>query len=136
MDDQRFQQFFAEPQPPQQRRYEAIRAVVVDGLPPRAVATRFGFAYGTLRNLIAQFRTSIRQGRTPPFSLWFRAGDLRPTTPRQVPIGPPAPIADCSPWTACNPSVPAWPDSFCFCLCSPNSASIASSAQPATPAHA
>jgi hypothetical protein len=74
MDDPRCQQFFCEPHSTQQRRYEAIRAVVIEGRSPQAIAARFGFAYGTLRNLVVQFHADIRQGRTPPFSPTYERG--------------------------------------------------------------
>jgi hypothetical protein len=100
MDDPRFQQFFLNPDLPQQRRYEAIRAIVIEEQPLQAVAQRFGFAYGTLRNLVGQFRASIRQKLTPPFLLLLHADDLRVPSARKgelAPIGPPSPTADCSP---------------------------------------
>ena len=136
MDDPRFQQFFIDPQQPPQRRYEAIRAVVIEEEPLPAVAARFGFAYGTLRNLVAQFRACIRQGRTPPFSLRSRAGGPPANHRTLVPIGPPSPTADCSRWIDLVPSARASPASSCFCPCSPNSASGASSSKRAISAHA
>ena len=135
MDDPRWQQFFVDPQLTQQRRYEAIRAVILEGEPAQDVAVRFGFTHGTLRNLVAQFRACIRQGRTPPFSPLLRAGDPSPVTPCRALIAPPSPTADCSPWTHLVPSARAKPDSFCSCPCLLNSASIASSAKQAIPVH-
>ena len=107
MDDPRFQQFFVDPQLAQQRHYESIRAVVVDGQPPQAVAARFGLAYGSLRNLLAQFRACIRQGRTPPFSPALHADGPPPATPSLTLSAPPSPTADSSPWTDLVPSVRA-----------------------------
>jgi len=125
MDDPRFQQFFTDPQSPQQRRYEAIRAAVGERQPLQEVAARFGFAYGTLRNLVAQFRACIRQGRTPPFSLRSRAV-APPTNQRSlVPIGLRSPTAACERSIDPAPSARAWLDSSCFCRCSPSSALIA-----------
>jgi hypothetical protein len=86
MDDPQFLQFFTDPLLPQQRRYEAIRAVIIEGQPLPAAAARFGFAYGTLRNLVAQFRSCIRQGRTPPFSLRPHTGDPRANQRTLVPM--------------------------------------------------
>ena len=136
MDDPRFQQFFANPQLPQQCRYEAIRAVVFDGQSLQTVATRFGLAYGTLRNLVSQFRAGIRQGRTPPFSLPFRAAGPRANHRNLAPNNPPLPIADCSLSNAIDPFARASPDYSCSCLSSLNSASIAWCATPAIPARA
>jgi hypothetical protein len=94
MDDPRFQQFFVDPQLTPHRHYEAIRALILEGQPLPAVAARFGFAYGTLRNLVTQFRASIRQRRTPPFSLRSRA-DGPPAHPRSlVRISRRSPTAD------------------------------------------
>jgi hypothetical protein len=135
MDDPRWQQFFVDPQLIQQRRYEAIRAVILEGEPAQDVAARFGFTHGTLRNVIAQFRACIREGRTPPFSPLLRADGPPPITPGLTFIVPPSPIADCLLRPRLVPSALASPDSFCSCLCSLNSASIASSAKRAIPAH-
>jgi len=135
MDDPRWRQFFADPQLTQQRRYEAIRAVIFDGQPAQAVAVRFGFTHGTLRNLLTQFRACIRQGRTPPFSPMRRADGPPSVTPNRAFSAPLSPTADCLPRTRLVPSARAWPDSFCSCPCSLNSASIASSAKRAIPAH-
>ena len=136
MDDPRWQQFFVDPQLTQQRRYEAIRPVILEGEPAQDVAARFGFTHGTLRNLVSQFRACIRQGRTPPFSPPRRADDPPPATPCRARIFPPSPTADCSPWTRLVPSARAKPDSSCFCLCSLNLASIALCARPAIQARA
>jgi hypothetical protein len=77
MDDSRSQEFFLNPVHPQQRRYEAIRAVLIDHQPLQTVAQRFGFSYGTLRNLLAQFHRQIQDGQTPPFSFLLHKADLR-----------------------------------------------------------
>ena len=136
MDDPRWQQFFCDPQSTPQRRYEAIRAVTIDQQPMAEVAERFGFTYGTVRNLVSQFRACIRQGRTPPFSPPRRA-DAPPTRPpSRARISPPAPMPACWHSIATSPSARAWPDSSCFCLCSLNSTSIASCAKPAIRVHA
>jgi len=95
MDDPRFQQFFVDPQQTPQRHYEAIRAVVLEDQPLQTVAARFGFAYGTLRNLVAQFRAAIRQGRTPPFSLQPRAEGPPAVQRCLAPIGPRSPTVGC-----------------------------------------
>ena len=122
MDDPRFQQFFGDPQQTPQRRYEAIRAVILEGQPLPVAAAHFGFAYGTLRNLVAQFRACIRQGRMPPFSLRFHAADPPTNQWNRAPIDLPSPIAGCSLSTAIARSARASPGSFCFCRCSPSSA--------------
>ena len=136
MDDPRLLQFFVDPQQAPQRRYEAIRAAVVDKQPLQAVAERFGFAYGTVRNLVAQFRACIREGRTPPFSWGRRADGPLVVPPMHAPIRPPSPTVDCSLSIACRLCARAWPGSSCSCRWSPSSASIASCALRAIPARA
>jgi hypothetical protein len=136
MDDPRFQQFFVDPQQTPQRHYEAIRAVILEGQSLPAAAARFGFAYGTLRNLVARFRACIRQGRKPPFSLQFHA-DGPPTNRRnRAPIDLPSPIAGCLLSTAIARSARASLGSSCFCPYSPSSAWIAWFATQAIPARA
>jgi hypothetical protein len=60
-----------------------LRAVFVDGLPQNAVADRFGYTYGSLRQLVHRFRTAIDSDAPPPF---FRgpksAGRRTPPIPR------------------------------------------------------
>ncbi len=67
MDDLRCEQFFREPQQPQQRRYEALRAFFLDRRPLPDIARQFGFAHGTLRNLVSQFRARCYAEQAPPF---------------------------------------------------------------------
>ena len=67
MDDLRCEQFFREPQQPQQRRYEALRAFFLDHCPLPDIARQFGFAHGTLRNLVSQFRARCAAEQAPPF---------------------------------------------------------------------
>ena len=58
--------FFLEPHQPLHRRYEALRAVFVDGQPQVAVAKRFGYTYNTLRRLVSDFRAQCRADQVPP----------------------------------------------------------------------
>jgi hypothetical protein len=64
--------FFLEPQQTFHRRYEALRAVFVDGEPLDRVAERFGYKPSALRSMISRFRADCRRGVTPPF--FFRTG--------------------------------------------------------------
>ena len=48
--------FFTHPVHDWQRRYEALRASLVERIPGKAVADRFGYTYGYLRLLLHQFR--------------------------------------------------------------------------------
>ena len=83
MDDSLSRQFFLDPQALLQRRYEAIRAVVVERQPLTEVARRFGYAYGTLRNQLTQFRGQCQAENVPPFLPHRRGDDRRlPTTAR------------------------------------------------------
>ena len=50
------QRFFAKPSHVQQRRYEAMRAVFVDGRSQREVAETFGYQYDSLRQMVSEFR--------------------------------------------------------------------------------
>ena len=97
MDDNLSRQFFLDPQTPGQRRYEALRAVVVERQPLTEVARRFGFAYGTLRNLVSQFHGQCRGGQVPPFLPRRHGDDGAATTarPKRDPKLPTSPIADC-----------------------------------------
>jgi hypothetical protein len=68
MDDARCRQFFLDADPATyHRRYEALRAVFVEGLPQDEAAARFGFTHGSMRQLVHGFRTAVRSGSPPPF---------------------------------------------------------------------
>ena len=98
MDDPRCLQFFRDPRQPQQRHYEALRACFLDRRPLPDIARQFGFAHGTLRNLVARFRGQCRAGDEPPFLFRRRADDPpgpAPTTPRRVRRLRPSPIGGC-----------------------------------------
>ena len=56
MDDTAYQAFFTQPTQTYHRRYEALRAVFVDGRSQKDVAAEFGFTYGSMRQLIFDFR--------------------------------------------------------------------------------
>ena len=64
-DDRRF---FLEPEQTFHRRYEALRAVLVDDEPVARVAERFGYKTSALRSMVSRFRADRRRGVTPPFS--------------------------------------------------------------------
>lgn len=76
------QQFFLQPHDPLQRRYEAVRAVVLEGLPIQQAAERFGFAYGTLRNLLSQFTRQLRDQPATPFLQPRHAAGRRERSPK------------------------------------------------------
>lgn len=56
MDDTAYQAFFMDPTQTYHRRYEALRAVFVEGRSQKDVAAEFGFTYGSIRQLIFDFR--------------------------------------------------------------------------------
>ena len=95
MDDSLCQDFFLRPTLTAQRHYEALHAYFVHHQPLAEIAETFGFAYGTLRNLVAAFRTQCSAGQVPPFSSSRRADD--PGCPLlgylRNPIPPSAPIS-------------------------------------------
>ena len=51
-----FARYFLEPSNSTHRRYEALRAYFIDGLPSAQVAARFGYTPGSVRVLVHQFR--------------------------------------------------------------------------------
>lgn len=68
MDDLACQQFFLHPTQTLHRQYEALRAVFVARQPLPQVAQQFGYAYGSLRNLVSAFRAQCGTGSAPLFS--------------------------------------------------------------------
>jgi hypothetical protein len=68
MDDSMCRRFFLEPAESVHRRYEALRAIFVDGHPLDQVADRFGYRPAALRSLVSRFRSGCRAGSPPPFS--------------------------------------------------------------------
>lgn len=68
MDRSDHRDFFLQPDQPVHRRYEALRAIVVENRPLQEVAAQFGVSYGTVRNWHSQFLKDRRDGAPPPFS--------------------------------------------------------------------
>jgi DNA-directed RNA polymerase specialized sigma24 family protein len=60
MDDSPCREFFSQPTNPYHRRYEALRAVFVEGRSLKEVAEQFGLAYSSLRQLLYEFRQHCR----------------------------------------------------------------------------
>ena len=68
MDDAACCQFFARPTNAYHRRYEALRAVFVEGRPAKDVAEEFDMASSSLRQWIYEFRQYCRHsGESSPF---------------------------------------------------------------------
>ena len=88
MDDARCRQFFSQPTNPYHRRYEALRAVFVEGRAQQEVAEQFGFEYSSLRQVVYEFRRQSREAAeaSPFFANGRSAG--RPRR-RRLPTRPP-----------------------------------------------
>jgi hypothetical protein len=82
MDDALCYQFFQKPYDPLQRRYEALRAVFVEGLSQKQAANKYGLPHGTLRNVIHDFRQACHDGSPPPFFFLPDGDDLPQSTIR------------------------------------------------------
>ena len=82
MDDTPYREFFARPTHPYHRRYEALRAVFLDGRSQKDVAEHFGYRYSTLRQLVYEFR---RQGRDSGDASPFFASRSADARPRRAP---------------------------------------------------
>ena len=63
MDDSTCREFFSQTANPYQRRYEALRAVFVDGRSQKDVAEEFGYRYCSLRQLVYEFRQHCRSSK-------------------------------------------------------------------------
>ncbi len=83
MDDFLPRRFFVQPTCPQQRPYEALRAVFVDGLSQKEAAHRYQYSHGALRVLVRQFRAVCAAGTPPPFSPSHAADGHPPMRPRR-----------------------------------------------------
>jgi hypothetical protein len=59
--------FFLEPEQTFHRRYEALRAILVDDEPLDRVAERLGYKPSALRSMLSRFRADRRRGVAPPF---------------------------------------------------------------------
>ena len=95
MDDSVLRDYFLRPSCPGQRQYEALRAVFVEGLSQKDAAGRFGYSYGTLRQLVLPFRSAFSGGSAPPFSTRTQqAGLASNRTRRRGPTSRPSPTSD------------------------------------------
>ena len=71
MDDTAYQRYFVRPTQTYHRRYEALRAVFVDGRSQKEVADQFGFQYSSLRQLVYEFRQHCDAGQPSSESPFF-----------------------------------------------------------------
>jgi transposase-like protein len=87
MDDTACRAFFAQPSNPHQRRYEALRAVFVEGRTAKEVAEQFGMAYSSLRQWLYEFRQHCQQPAAE--SPFFKSPKSdAPLEPHRRPIRP------------------------------------------------
>lgn len=77
MDDQPCRDYFLRPRSPSHRRYEALRAVFIDGRPAADVAADFGYKPTAFKVLISRFRHDARHQDGPPFSSLMAADVLQ-----------------------------------------------------------
>jgi len=66
MDDRPCCEFFLKPTQTFQRRYEALRAIFVDGEPLTRAAERFGYKIAALKSIASRFRADWRRGVVTP----------------------------------------------------------------------
>ena len=71
MDGTAYQEFFTQPSQTYHRRYEALRAVFIDGQSQKEVAEQFGFTYGAMRQMVLQFRQACDSQDRPTDSPFF-----------------------------------------------------------------
>ena len=69
--DDTAQQFFAQPTQTYHRRYEALRAIIMEGQSQKEVADQFGYTYGTMRQLVFQFRQVCNDPSQSSDALFF-----------------------------------------------------------------
>ena len=71
MDDMTYRNFFLQPSQTYQRRYEALRAIFVDQRSQKEVAEEFGFTYGSMRQVVFEFRQYCDSEDESPESPFF-----------------------------------------------------------------
>ena len=76
MDDKAYQ-FFTQPTQTFHRRYEALRAVFVDGRPQNEVAEQFGYTHGTMRQMVLEFRLHCDTNEVAAESPFFETSPPR-----------------------------------------------------------
>lgn len=78
MDDAHLRRLISQPIHVNHRRYEAVRAVIVDRRPQKEVAGEFGFEYSSLRQLLYEVRRDSQgwQDLSPFFASRLSDGRL------------------------------------------------------------
>ena len=78
MDDTTCRAFFSRPTNPYHRRYEALRAVFLDGRAAKDVAEQFGLTHRSLQQVVYEFRQHCRNpAAASPFFASAKTAGLR-----------------------------------------------------------
>jgi hypothetical protein len=88
MDDAPCRRFFLEPEQTFHRRYEALRALFVEGRPLEETAAEFGYRVAALRSMASRFRAACRRGQGPPFFFPMDVDALRVDDAVKISRGP------------------------------------------------
>ena len=88
MDDTAYAEFFINPTQTYHRRYEALRAVFVDERSQKEVAEEFGFTYGSMRQLVLEFRQACdaKDESNECWSPFFETSTAAASTTKKKPI--------------------------------------------------
>ena len=90
MDVSAYQEYFTQPTHTYHRRYEALRAVFVEGRSQKEVANEYGFTYGAMRQLVLEFRHSCaNRDDSPFFEMFIPDGPLSIRTMTIAPLNRP-----------------------------------------------
>jgi hypothetical protein len=85
MDDTAMLRYFTQPTQVYHRRYEALRAVLVEGRSQTEVAEAFGFQYHSLRQLVYEFRQSFATTQASNVSPFFKTNkSIKAQKPRTM----------------------------------------------------
>ncbi len=134
MDGDRYEQFFLQPQDPWHRRYEALRAVFVEGQSMADVAQRLDVAHGTVRNWASDFRKQQDLGDAPPFFASRIGNVILPNRPlKKMTNGQRSRMCSSCRWKRDGGFVHGLRASSCSGPCWPNYGSIESWAEPSIP---
>jgi transposase-like protein len=134
MDGDRYEQFFLQPQDPWHRRYEALRAVFVEGQSMADVAQRLDVAHGTVRNWASAFRKEQNLGQAAPFFASLIADITMPNRiPKKRTNGRRSPMCSNYRWKRDVGFVHGLRASSCSGPCWPSYGSIGSSVVPIIP---
>ena len=123
MDDTAYREFFELPTQTYHRRYEALRAVFVDQRSQKEVADEFQFTYGSLRQLVREFRRACHtenERTDSPFFEMSMLDDPSRTTTQSTILPLLTGVNLYSPRTIRYGSEQGRQECFCSCLCWPS----------------